>query len=234
MLTGAWLPARLLLGSGLLLLAVSVASFPAALLLTLVTLLLVRLLDGQWLSVLQLFGLLRWFVIPILLLHMLFTPGQLLLPGWEIGVSREGMRLGAWLSLHLTAIYTTAMLGFRLLSRREWLQLLLRLPYIGQRLGVHALMIFSMQHLILDILNRFRRLFRLRRDWRRAPALLMAAFRHALAESGLQARLLWLRWPQQAQLFAAQPHHCSSLQRGLSSTLCLLVGCAGLLSPWLL
>jgi len=224
---------RLLLGVGLLSLAITATSIFAAVLLAILALVLIRALDGDWRTGLRLLRLLRWFVIPILLLHMLFTPGQLLLPGWPIGVSREGVVQGAWLSVHLTSIYAMAILMFRLLAHAEWLCLLMRLPRFGEQMMLQALMMMSMKQHMGALLSYLQQQFRLRYDWKKLPLVLMAAFGRALADASTHAQMLWLRWPQQACLPVTAENCLSILQRRLFSTLWAVCGSASLVLPWL-
>ncbi|MDQ6979633.1 MAG: hypothetical protein Q9M09_05550 [Mariprofundaceae bacterium] len=79
-----------------------------------ITVLLLTYADGSTLFLLQAWRLLRWLLLPILLLHPLFTPGELLITGWPF--TREGWVQGSWLTLHLTSLYLAAMLLNRLLS----------------------------------------------------------------------------------------------------------------------
>jgi len=225
---------RLLLGSGLLFLTVTNTSISFGLLLAMLASALIRLLDGHWSTTLRLLGLLRWFVLPILLLHMLFTPGQLLFPGWPIGVSREGLVQGTWLSVHLTGIYVMAMLLFRLLEVPEWLRLLALLPRYGERLMVQALMMAPMKKHMGKLLSHLRWQFRLRHDRKKIPMLLMAAFSQTLSDASIQAKILWLRWPQQPSMLAAitDKNRVSGMHRYMFSTLWAACGCAGLLLPW--
>jgi len=156
----------------------------------------IRLLDGNWITCLRVLGLLRWFVIPILLLHLLFTPGQLLWPGFPVAVSREGLVQGIWLSIHLISIYILAILVFRLLRREEWMRFLLLMPGIGERLMVHVLMMISMKSHMAELLSFLRQQYGLRHHWKKTPLLLISAFRQALADASAYAQMLWLRWPR--------------------------------------
>ncbi len=225
---------RLMMGGGLMLFAISTRSFMLATGLCITAAAMMRMLDGNWLTTLRLLRLLRWFVIPILLLHLLFTPGQLLLPGWSLPVSREGLRQGAWLSLHLVAIYAVAMLMFRLLRRHEWLGLLKHLPKCGESLLIRALMLMSMKKQMAALLSLLRQQYRLRSSRKQLPLLLMAAFRCALADATAHAQALWLRWPQQPfRMLVAADESCDSGLFAMSLSLLMAVcGSAGLLSPW--
>jgi len=224
------------MGFGLLFLTITTTSLWFAVLLAVLAAVIIRLLDGNWHTSLRLLRLLRWFVIPILLLHMLFTPGQLLFPGWPIGVSREGLMQGMRLSIHLTSMYAMAMMMFRLLSHSEWLRLLMQLPWFGERIMVQALMMMFMKQHMNMLLLYLRQQFRLRHDWKNTHLLLMTAFRQALADACTHAHMLWLRWPQQPSMLMisiSNANRISTFHSGLFSALWTAVGCTGLLLPWL-
>jgi len=234
--------ARLLLGSGLLFLSIISQSMLLYAVLMLLSIAMMRVLDGQWLTIVRLLRLLRWFVIPVLLLHTLLSPGQLLMPGGWLPISQEGLVRGLYLSLHLSVIFFTAMLMFRLLQRAEWLRYVLLLPWVGKKLAVYVWMMASMHLNITALLYDLRMQFRLRRDWQRAPLLLMAAFKQALVEASEHASLLWLRWPEQMPLQVQQSVSQQSLaqqsepllfQYRLISVLSAGLGCAAFALPWL-
>ncbi len=225
-----------MMGAGLLLFAITTTSFVAAAVLSVSAAVIMRILDGSWITTLRLLRLLRWFVLPILLLHLLFTPGQLLMPGWPLPVSREGLMQGLWLSLHLITIYAVAILMFRLLKQHEWLGLLMRLPRGGELLLIRALMLISMKKQITELLLHLRQQYRLRRNWKQLPLLFMALFKRALTDAGMHAQALWLRWPQQPSiaLSMADGPCCITPSAMLLSLLWAVCGGVGLLSPWLI
>jgi len=67
----SYMLSRLVLGAGLLLFTITTDSFITAAALSVLAAMIMRMLDGSWITTLRLLRLLRWFVIPILLLHML-------------------------------------------------------------------------------------------------------------------------------------------------------------------
>ncbi len=228
---------RLLFGFALLFLSLTTTSTWLCLFLAVVAAAMIRLLDGNWNTSLRVLGLLRWFVIPILLLHTLFTPGQLLLPGFPVAVSREGLLQGVWLSIHLISIYALAVLMFRLLSREEWLRLILLLPGIGERMMVQILMMISMKNHMAGLLSCLRQQYCLRHDWKKTPLLLMSAFKQTLLDASAYAQMLWLRWPQQLPMLvpvADQSSSYSLVDRYLFSALWISCACMVFLLLWLL
>ncbi len=153
------------------------------------------LLEGSCLTIVRLLRLLRWFVIPIIFLHALLSPGQLVMPGVPIPVTWEGINQGVWLSLHLSTIFAAALLLSRLLQRSEWMRGMLLLPFAGKRMIVFQMMMTAMRMNITEQLRHLKWQWNLRSDWRMVAVFLLAAFRMALAAGREQARILWLRWP---------------------------------------
>ena len=228
---------RLLFGSGLLFLATTTSSAWLAVLMSGLAAVMLRLLSADWQLCWRVLRLLRWFMVPILVLHALFTPGRLLLPGMVPLLSMEGLMQGLWLSVHLMSIYATALLMFRLLSRREWLTLLAQWPWGGEVLAMRLWMVLAMQGHIFALLAGLREQFHLRHDWRKSAQLLINAFRQSLQTATDQAGLLWLRWPQHGQAlhiaYDGNTAPVSTVQRATYSVFLLAGGCVALLVPWL-
>ncbi|PJA32182.1 MAG: hypothetical protein CO187_05330 [Zetaproteobacteria bacterium CG_4_9_14_3_um_filter_53_7] len=181
----------------LLLLSISTPVIAVSLCLIVMATLLIRGIDGHWQNLARMLHLLRWFVIPILGLHLFFSPGQLIFPGLGLPFTWQGLQQGGWLSLHLVCIFMVAMLMFRGLHISEWNRLLYRLPVAGKYLAVYLLMIGPMRQSISHNLKSLKQQWMLRREWSKFPLLILTAFRLALTSSADQAQLLWLRWPQQ-------------------------------------
>jgi len=221
---------RLLLGSGLLWLAVCAQFWGISIMLLLLSVALVYILDGHGLTIIRLLRLLRWFVVPIILLHALFTPGQLLWPEFFILISREGLVHGLKLSLHLSAIFFVAMLMFRLLKRAEWLRYLLGLPYIGERIVIYVWMMSCMKMNNSTLFGDLRLQFRLRKDMKWFPSLLISAFRQSLHDASEHACALWLRWPASP---VAMQQRAPAVQYYVASLLLVCAGFTAFLWPWL-
>jgi len=231
-LYGSHIASRLMLGGGWLFLAVTTTSFWICLILVLLAAIFLRILDGNWITVLRVLRLLRWFVIPILLLHAFFTPGQWLFPNVPVAISKEGLMRGIWLSVHLIGMYGMAILMFRLLKWHEWFQLLLTWPQLGNRLALPLLMMISMKKNSADLLTQLRLQLALRSDWRRMPQLLLGAFKQALSDAGSHARILWLRWPNYLPLSDTPPVCRNDDLPYLYSWLWAAAGCAGVMLSW--
>ncbi len=184
---------RFLAGCSLLLAAIICHSLMLSVLSLTLSVYMIRILEGGWLTVVRLLRILRWFVLPIFLLHSLLSPGQLIMPG--LPVTWEGVNQGVWLSIHLAAIFAAALLLSRLLQRSEWLQAIMLLPFAGRRIIVFRMMITTMQIHITAQLRHLKQQWNLRPDWRMAAVFLLASFCMALGVGREQARMLWLRWP---------------------------------------
>lgn len=132
---------RLFVGATFLLTAVLNHSIAIALLqLTLFVLVMLNYENGRK-RIFRAISLLRWLVLPIILLHALFTPGALILSGMAWPVSIEGLQSGVWFSLHLIVIFFAAMLFSQLLTQREWINGSLKIPRIGHAMVPYALLI---------------------------------------------------------------------------------------------
>ena len=108
--------------------------------------------DGRE-RILRALALLRWLVIPIILLHALFTPGALIMAGMAWPVSVEGLQAGGWFSLHLIVIFFAAMLFSQLLTQREWVNSALKFPMIGEALLPYHLLMSRCWHRIRSMLG---------------------------------------------------------------------------------
>jgi len=75
-----------------------------------------------WYSWVKSWRILRWLLIPIIIFHVLFTPGEIIWVGFALPVSYEGLTLGFYLSLKLCEMFVCALLLGRLLPMHVWLQ----------------------------------------------------------------------------------------------------------------
>lgn len=215
--------ARLCAGLILLLLAIRLQSILASSVMIVLCVLLLWRLDRSWRTVVASARLLRWLVVPILLMHALFTHGELLWSG--LPLTREGVLTGLRLSLHLSAIFVAALVLFRVLHRYQWVRLLAAMPGAA-RLLPHFHLLMSMREQMMQRLAHLRDQWRLRRRWRELHLLLLAAFVTALRASRLQADMLWLRWPQGSLEGAVERWRWSSTLILLCLTLVLAGGFA--------
>ena len=131
--------------------------------------------------------LLRWLLLPLLLLHMLFTPGTFFISG--IPVSREGVSNGLLLAVHLAAMVYAALLLSRLITLPVLWPVAARIPVIARLLPLYL-------HLwpeLWQIMQRAARHQQQRwrssgRRWRQLPGLIA----DMVVESDRQARAISL------------------------------------------
>ncbi|MCF7820954.1 MAG: energy-coupling factor transporter transmembrane protein EcfT [Mariprofundaceae bacterium] len=141
--------------------------------------------------------LLCWLVIPILLLHALFTPGELLVKGMTIPVSIEGVQLGGWFALHLIAIFLSALVFSRLLGKDEWVGFLLRIPGWGERFVPYALLLNSGLKKNREIVRReYSNWDACGKKLRQLPIHITIALADTLNENKKNASELWHDWDQ--------------------------------------
>ncbi|MDX8396943.1 MAG: hypothetical protein R8K49_01355 [Mariprofundaceae bacterium] len=81
-------------------------------------------------TLLKSWRLLRWILLPTLLLHILFTPGEMIFHGFVLALSYEGMLLGLSLSLHLCQIFLAALVLGQLFPISLWYRMIVRFPYL--------------------------------------------------------------------------------------------------------
>lgn len=198
--------ARLLLGVVLVLTAAFNRDAPYAVAYTLLASFLVYHIAAGAAPLWAAMRLLRWLVLPILLLHMLLTPGTMITPGLPLPISWEGMHRGVWLSLHLVEMFVAAMALSRLLSWREWLQWLASWPRVGGHLVTDARLFMLMQRDARHLIDRQRGKWRQQQrfDLASLAKLLDETLQQMLMRSELQAARLWRHWdsPRLQQVLA--------------------------------
>jgi len=141
--------------------------------------------------------LLCWLVVPILLLHALFTPGELLVKGMAIPVSIEGIRLGGWFAFHLVVIFLSALVFSRLLSKEEWISFMLRMPGWGERLVPYVLLLEPGLKKNREIVRReYANWCSCGKKFRQLPVHITIALTDTLNENRKDASELWHDWDQ--------------------------------------
>jgi len=170
--------------------------------------------------------LLRWILIPTLLLHAIFTPGALIFPQFFIPISQEGLQLGGSLALHWAAIFTLAMLLGRLFPVEQWIQGVSQFPRL-HRIVYPYLCLFPRMNLLIRALIR-----RHYRHWNSLPwahplqkiaqlppqllSLLLQMRQHAQR----CAKYVWQHWQQGYQPLRIKP---TCMQKGAFSQSLLLM-----------
>lgn len=174
--------------------AATVDDYPLALAQLFLTMLLLRLIDGSNEILHRGLRLVAWLIVPLVALHLLFTPGRLLIPALGGGPSIEGVRAAGWLSLRLALLFFAALLLLRSLRQREWLALAVQLPWLGRRLSLHVQLLPCMQRQLAELVRRYHQAWRLRGRPLWAPELLLGLLHQVLTLGRLSGAALWLRW----------------------------------------
>lgn len=150
-----------------------------------------RINEGSWQLLKRSWSLLRWFIFPVLLLHLLFTSGEYLFEG---GPTKEGLYAATWYSLHLLILFLSGLLLSRSLSFAEWSAVCAYSPVIGQSLHMLLRLMWPM---FLDFRQRmsfYHQQWLLRKRWQQLPSVLLAVLIHMLHQGQLHAAHVWLRW----------------------------------------
>jgi len=79
-------------------------------------------MQAVWYNWIRSWRILRWLLIPIIIFHVLFTPGEIVWVGFVFPVSYEGLTLGLHLSLKLCEMFVCGLLLGRLLPMQVWLR----------------------------------------------------------------------------------------------------------------
>ncbi|HXH72511.1 MAG TPA: hypothetical protein VNI58_06850 [Mariprofundaceae bacterium] len=181
---------RLLLGMAVVVL---LASGSVAILLA-VSGAMVVMIDGGWRNVRRSLAVLRWLIVPIILLHLLLTGGERLWPQSGLPLSLDGLRTGAILSLNLLTFYIVAMLFSRLWRQEELLAYASKIPLAGRRMFPYLLAMPAVRGAVQGALQGYRRQFDLRRAWSQSGVLLASMLRHMSDVSIVCSQIVWLRW----------------------------------------
>jgi len=156
--------------------------------------LLIRLTSASWLPLWRALRLLLWLLIPIILLHLMFTPGRLLWPDSVLSFSREGLDQGLWLALHLCALFFAAMALSRSLKIEEWGYYSIRLPLIGKQMLPFVQLAAPMRQMVSEHLKQQKI-----RPFRHLPTMLVTLFEAVWHGAQAQADLVWKQWGQEPQ-----------------------------------
>jgi len=221
--------ARFVFGAGFFAAAVFSRLSGMALLQCLLACLALRWLTGDWKTVIRGWRLLRWLLVPIVLLHLLFTPGEVLLTDFPLRFSREGLYQSIWLSLHLAAIFYAALVMARMWRHGEWLRYIHVIA--GRRLGAYLLLLFPLWRDISALVRLFRWQWRLRGSLSMPGQAALGLARASISQGRVRAGALWLRWPGDMSAALAGP--AAGEVATVASLAYALFGIAWMASIWL-
>jgi len=204
---------RLILGMTLLLTTALNTSIYIALFQLIISLTLLNLMESGVRVFRESIHLLCWLVVPIVVLHVFFTPGELLLKSVNIPISIEGIQLGSWFALHLVVMFLSALAFSRLLGKDEWIALMLRIPGWGERAVPYVLLLEAG-------LKRSRQITRREQEnWRacgsgvrKLPTHITVALTDVLSESKNDAGELWRCWDQRVSSISIDPFSVNHAQ----------------------
>jgi len=186
--------------------AVSMAVAGNHLLALAVSAVLVYWIDGSSINIRRAMSVMKWLVVPIILLHVLFGGGERIWPASGLPLSLDGLRAGIILSLMLATYYLMAMFISRLWRQREVLAMAVALPWAGRRLFPFLVSLIAIRSAVHSQLEQFRQQFSLRRQWSRAGLLLTTVLLRMFQISASCSQAVWLRWPENPPLNRCAGH----------------------------
>ncbi|MDQ6990107.1 MAG: hypothetical protein Q9M11_00030 [Mariprofundaceae bacterium] len=144
--------------------------------------------------------LVRWILIPTLLLHAIFTPGALIFPHFFIPISQEGVALGGNLALHWLAMFTLAMLLGHLFPIDQWIRAVSHYPRLHRMLYPYLCLFPRMNLLVRALIRRHYRRWN-QTPWLQAvqkisqlPPLFLSLLVQMQHYSERCAKHLWQHW----------------------------------------
>jgi len=192
-----------------------------------VILMLVAWIDGTWLNIRRAMSALKWFIFPIILLHMLFASGERIWPETGLSLSLDGLKAGMVLSLVLATYYLLAMFVSRLWRQNEVFALAERLPFAGRLMYPFLVSLLAVRSAVRNDLEQFRQQFLLRRQWRHAGVLLTTILHRMFSLSTACSRVVWLRWPEKPVTIGRSWHLASNALVLTIASLLFAGGCFG-------
>ena len=196
----AHVPVRFLFSLALLLAVAGATTWAELCALLVLAMLVVRMQYGSRSVLLRAGRLLLWLVIPIIILHSIYTPGRLLWPESGVPVSREGVLAGCWLALRLAALFGAAMALSRALTHREWLNRAAGMPLIGRHLAIYIRLAGPLRALVMRQLGACRI-----RPLTRLPETVAALIAGIWIGAGEMAGDVWREWEHSAEAEKARP-----------------------------
>jgi len=170
---------------------------------------------------------LRWLLIPILVFHIFFTPGEIVWVGLALPISYEGLTLGLHLSLKLYEMFMCALLLGRLLPMRLWLESLSNIRILQHYLIPYLRLMPMMLHRVPILVRRTYQVWYLEPKKVKTLAHYMTELVMAVEKDSIRrAKYVWLAWDNPKVMgMAVQKQLIDSHLGYLACLLIFYVGC---------
>ncbi|RMG91043.1 MAG: hypothetical protein D6703_06015 [Zetaproteobacteria bacterium] len=193
---------RLIVATQILVLIMYPLSIWGMLLVIMLSGVLIALIERHVRTLMRAVKVLRWLVLPIIAVHGLATPGEILLGGAHVHLTREGLLQGCYLALHLVQFYFAGLCVGRFWPASQWLHAIARLPGVGSRVYPYLVLLFPLRASILQVLRGLQESRCGRKGWQVWPYLLESGISRSLWLGRRHAEALWLRWGRQAEVWS--------------------------------
>ncbi len=175
-----------------------------------------------WHSLIKSWQILRWLLIPIVIFHVLFTPGEIIWVGFVIPISYEGLTLASYLSLRLCEMYVCAVLLGRMLPMQLWLQAIAHIAILQRHLTPYLRLMPMMLRRVPVLVRRTYRAWRLEPKKVKKLAYYMTELIITVKQDSLRrAKYVWLRWDEPS--FTDLSRHKPLLDRNSGYMVCLII-----------
>lgn len=151
---------------------------------------------------------LRWLLIPIIVFHVLFTPGEIVWVGFVLPISYEGLTLGFYLSLKLCEMFVCALLLGRLLPMQVWLHAIVHIDVLHHHLTPYLRLMPVMLRRVPMLIRRTYRAWCLEPKKVKTLASYVTELVIAVEkDSRRRAKYVWSSWdkPRGSDAVAEQP-----------------------------
>jgi len=148
-----------------------------------------------WSSWMKSWRILRWLLVPMIIFHVLFTPGEIVWIGFALPVSYEGLTLGFHLSLRLCEMFICALLLGRLLPMQIWLQAITHVGVLQRHLTPYLRLMPMMLRRVPILVRRTHRAWCLESKKVKTFARYMTELIVVVKEDSRHcAKYVWLAW----------------------------------------
>ena len=200
------------------------------LLFTLVTTVLLYMQTKSFIIISRSFRLLIWLLVPIILLHTIFTPGTYLM-GFPVSV--EGIKQSFSLSVNLTCMFFTALLVMNTIQMKQCLFWLQGKPKLNRAITPSLMLLMRLRTMIPQELGMQRvRWQSLEHKWLSLPDMLFESISSILKRSRDEAKSLWEKWDEEVEQLFMMDHAISKLD--ISDIGFAALGVLALFGLWLL